>query len=73
MVTWQMVCDSYRCRLVQAQLNHTSRCVFADDAMKFKGKKIYNYGRSRVAVVFSGIVIPAFSVPKRRKKEVWQI
>lgn len=40
MVTWQMVCESYRYRLVKAQLNHTSRCVFADDAMKLRGKKI---------------------------------
>lgn len=73
MVTWQMVCDSYRCRLVQAQLNHTSRCVFADDIMKFREKKSVNYGHSRATVFFSGIVIPAFGVPKRRKKDVWQI
>lgn len=75
MVTWQMVCDSYRCRLVQAQLNHTSRCLFAGDAMKLREKKYIsmNYGHSRATVVFSGIVISAFGVPKRKKKDIWQI
>lgn len=75
MVTWQMVCDSYRCRLVQAQLNHTSRCVFADDTMKLRTKKnkSMNYGYSRAKVFFSDIDIPAFGAPKRRKKDVWHV
>lgn len=68
MVTWQMMCELNKVRLAQAQLNHASLRIFADVAMMYRQKSM-NYGPSRVTVFFSGIVIAAFGVAKRRKKD----